>query len=74
MKIFEYIIALFFIAIVLSFSYAVVKTAQESIEIVEENKEKKERVLTLPEKCQSYYNDGTDKWKDCMGVGYVSAE
>lgn len=22
-----------------------------------------------PTKCAVYYNDGTDRWKDCMGVG-----
>lgn len=25
--------------------------------------------LTLPEVCRPYYNDGTDRWKDCIGVG-----
>ena len=25
---------------------------------------------TLPQKCQVFYNDGTDRWKDCMGVEY----
>jgi len=28
----------------------------------------------LPAKCTVYYNDGTDRWKDCMGVGYVREE
>lgn len=26
--------------------------------------------MGLPEKCAPHYNDGTDAWKDCMGVGY----
>jgi hypothetical protein len=25
---------------------------------------------TLPQKCAEFYNDGTDQWIDCMGVGY----
>lgn len=25
--------------------------------------------VPLPVKCQEFYNDGTDAWKDCMGVG-----
>ena len=25
---------------------------------------------TLPQKCQQYYNNGTEEWIDCMGVGY----
>jgi hypothetical protein len=25
----------------------------------------------LPTKCRPYYNDGTERWIDCMGVGYV---
>ena len=24
----------------------------------------------LPSECEKYYNDGTDQWKECMGVGY----
>lgn len=26
--------------------------------------------LSLPEKCREFYNDGTDAWINCMGVGY----
>jgi len=25
---------------------------------------------TLPQKCQVFYNDGTDRWRECMGVEY----
>ena len=25
---------------------------------------------SLPEKCAPYYQDGTDAWINCMGVGY----
>ena len=25
---------------------------------------------TLPKKCMSFYNNGTDQWVECMGVGY----
>jgi hypothetical protein len=31
--------------------------------------EKAERVH-LPTKCRKFYNDGTDRWIECMGVGY----
>jgi len=24
---------------------------------------------TLPEKCHPFYNDGTGRWAECMGVG-----
>ena len=24
----------------------------------------------LPTKCKEFYNDGTDRWVECMGVGY----
>lgn len=24
---------------------------------------------SLPDKCAVYYDDGTDRWKECMGVG-----
>ena len=27
--------------------------------------------LHLPSHCAAYYNDGTTRWIDCMGVGYV---
>ena len=26
--------------------------------------------ISLPEKCHTFYNDGTGRWADCMGVGY----
>lgn len=26
---------------------------------------------TLPELCREFYNDGTEQWINCMGVGYV---
>lgn len=25
-----------------------------------------------PERCARYYNNGTDDWINCMGVGYVN--
>lgn len=25
--------------------------------------------VSLPEKCAPYYNDSTDQWAECMGVG-----
>lgn len=27
-----------------------------------------------PTICAPYYNDGTDRWKDCMGVGYIKPD
>ena len=28
----------------------------------------------LPTKCRPFYNDGTEAWINCMGVGYVRAK
>ncbi len=28
------------------------------------------KAVPLPVKCAPYYNDGTDSWINCMGVGY----
>jgi len=28
----------------------------------------------LPTTCRPYYNDGTERWINCMGVGYVREE
>jgi hypothetical protein len=25
--------------------------------------------VSLPEQCKQFYNDGTDRWVECMGVG-----
>ena len=30
----------------------------------------KARHASRPALCAKYYRDGTDRWKDCMGVGY----
>ena len=30
--------------------------------------------LHLPAQCGRYYNDGTERWIECMGVGYVREE
>lgn len=29
-----------------------------------------EERIHLPTKCKEFYNDGTDRWIECMGVGY----
>lgn len=45
-----------------------------AIAVFEKSKEVTQSVTTsrvhLPTKCRPYYNDGTDRWIDCMGVGY----
>ena len=57
----------FFIVILLfSISYAVFETARDIREIKDVVVER----THLPSECQQYYNDGTDQWKECMGVGY----
>lgn len=33
-----------------------------------------EVTVQLPQKCRTFYGDGTEAWKDCMGVGYVHEE
>ena len=38
--------------------------AQQTITIIEKTE------LTLPEKCREFYNDSTDRWIECIGVGY----
>lgn len=32
------------------------------------------KVWGLPEKCAEFYDDGTEDWINCMGVGYVREE
>jgi hypothetical protein len=29
---------------------------------------------SLPVRCRPYYNDGTERWAECMGVGYVDKD
>lgn len=60
---------LFVVCIFLSLSYAVLETAMElKKEVIFDrlNKEARDRRI----ECSTYYNDGTDRWKECMGVGY----
>lgn len=68
-RFFEKCMIFFVLLLVVSFSYAVVETAEGSRHKVEIYQQKQE-VKSLPEKCQPFYNDGTDQWKDCMGVGF----
>lgn len=57
----------FILLLIVSFSFAVIKTAKEIGDIVIENKRERRH---QPTECEQYYNDGTDNWKECMGVGY----
>lgn len=67
MKTSELISIAMILSLFVSFSYAVLKTAGE---IREEVKEESLFVNKhLPTTCQPFYNDGTDRWKECMGVG-----
>lgn len=58
-----FLILLFF----LSLSIAVIGTAYSKEERITK---KEESGRHLPTECQSYYNNGTDEWINCMGVGY----
>lgn len=64
---FEKILIVFIFILFLSISYAVIETARgEMEEVIEKETERRH----LPTQCAVYYNDGTDNWKECMGVGY----
>lgn len=64
---FEKFFISFVILLFVSLAFAVVKTAKEIENIVEENHERQER-RHLPTECREYYNDGTDRWIKCMNV------
>jgi hypothetical protein len=66
--IFERIVILFIISLFFTFSYAVLKTAEESKEniVIKQHRVKE---LSLPEKCRPLLYDGEDQWAECMGVG-----
>jgi len=66
----EYIVITFILFLLVSLTVAVLETATEIREIVQERELSIDR-SHLPSECEKYYNDGTDRWKDCMGVGYV---
>lgn len=61
------------VCIFTSLSYAVIKTAKENTEVyyqkIEQKKEDR-RQEDIRVRCAVYYNDGTGRWKECMGVGY----
>lgn len=71
MDTFEKFMILFIIVFFTSLSVAVIKTAHGIQEVIE--KEYNRREVPLAEKCEQYFNDGTDQWKECMGVGLVPA-
>ena len=46
-------------------------TEQKRIELeVTEQKKEELKQEDIRVKCAVYYNDGTGRWKECMGVGY----
>lgn len=65
---FEKFMILFLIIFFTSLSYAVIKTAGEVRKNVTQEV-KGRQVEHLPSVCQQYYNNGTDQWIECMGVG-----
>jgi len=65
---FEKFMILFLIVFFLSFSLAVIKTAYGGAERME--KIYREMVTPRPSVCSQYYNDGSNRWINCMGVGY----
>ena len=64
----ELIVLFFILVFCVSFSYAVLDTAyhaRENIELKGKNS------VTRAQLCRPYYNDGTDRWYNCMGIQYV---
>ena len=68
MKILECMIIFLCCCFLVSFTYAVLETASDSQDIQVKDQQKQE-VNTLPQKCAPFYNNGTDDWIECMGVG-----
>lgn len=69
---FEKIFLILSVSLIVSFSVAVVNTASEIQEILERNitETRETEADQLLKECSAYYNDGTDRWMECMGVGY----
>lgn len=69
---FEWFLVIAICLIFTSFCVAVVKTAEDIREGMNEVviKEQERRDEDIRIKCAHYYNDGTDRWAECMGVGY----
>lgn len=59
-------VVLFFLLMVFAV-FDTIRTIENTRDILREKKD----IPTLPQKCGMYYNDGTERWKECMGVGYV---
>lgn len=68
MKIDEYVTILLVLIFTFVLSVAVLKTAAETRDMVD-NIKRNQEVKHLPTECAVYYNDGTDRWKECMQVG-----
>lgn len=47
----------------------IIKTAETAEQSLNRAYEPRIEEPSLPEKCRPYYNDGTDRWIECMGVG-----
>jgi hypothetical protein len=66
----DYVSLIVVFAIFGSITYAVIATASElQYTVVYQEVIVKNEKQTLPQKCQPYYNNGTNEWINCMGVG-----
>ena len=68
----ELFVIIFLILITLSLNYAVIKTAnnvKETRDRYYQEIEQKRREDDIRVRCAQYYNDGTGRWAECMGVG-----
>ena len=75
---FRFLTGLYF-ALILIFLFTVVGTVKRIEDIVKEYDNQRQQEITeqyqrAPERCAEYYNNGTEEWIDCMGVGYNRGE
>lgn len=65
---------IYFVVAIMGFESAkAVESLAERIGVITATVQR-QSVPTLPQKCRQYYNDGTERWVNCMGVGYVREE
>ena len=61
----HFVVALGVIGLVSYATFVIISTVAADARVMETPIEP----TPLPERCAEFYNNGTDEWKDCMGVG-----
>lgn len=66
------IFVLIYIILITIFTITTFGVVKDIKNILSREIEIREEYQQAPERCAKYYNNGTEEWINCIGVGYVN--